>query len=155
MFTAKFSGVGIVFAFLVFLIAGAAQPGSTASSPAQADEPKDAKLKELLKERLSVVREIAKQTESEYKIGKVPFDRVHQALLTVLYARLELCELDKERVVVLEETVALAKGYEEITAHLYKAAKVPASDPLLAKASRLEAEIALERAKARIGAKPK
>lgn len=155
MFTARFTSVGMVFVLPVFLSAGGVRSGLADSPRAQAGESKDAKVKELLKERLVVVRKIAKQTEQEYRIGKVSFDRVHQALRAVLHARLELCESDRERVTVLEEAVALAKEHEKTAEQLYQTGKVLASDPLLARAGRLEAEIALERAKAKISAKPK
>src|SRR5262249_23685308 len=118
-------------------------------------EPQDDKVKELRKERLTVLSQLAKQTEADYATGKVPFDRLHQARLAVLNAKLDLSESDKERFAILEEGVALAKGYEETTTQLYKNGKVPTSDPLMAKASRLETQIALEQAKAKIGAKPK
>jgi hypothetical protein len=57
---------------------------------------------------------------------------------------LELSNTDKERNTILEAAVALAKHSETTATALYQAGKVPASDPLVAKAGRLEAEIALE-----------
>jgi outer membrane protein TolC len=155
MVTTRFTGVGMVFAFLMFLSASGLRSGLADSPRAQAGEPKNAKIKKLLKERLAVVREIAKQTGQEYRIGKVSFDRVHQAQRAVLHARLELCESDKERLAVLEEALALATEYEKTAAQLYQTGRVPASDALQARAGRLEAEIAVERAKVRISAKSK
>lgn len=69
--------------------------------------------------------------------------------------KLELCASDKERITIFEEAVAIAKEYEQTAVQLYEAGQVPASNSLTAKASRLEVEIALERARAKIGAKPK
>jgi outer membrane protein TolC len=155
MFTARFSSVGIVFAFLLLLITGSVRSGSANSARAQAEEPKNAKVKELHKERLAVLSQLVKQTEADYVTGRVSFDRLHQARLAVLNAKLDLSESDKERIAILEEGVAMAKGHEKTTAQLYKSGKIPASDPLMAKASRLEAEIVLERAKAKSRAKPK
>jgi outer membrane protein TolC len=155
MFTSRLAGVGIVFVLLLLLITGHVWSRSADPARAQEKEPQNDKVKELRKERLTVLSELAKQAEAEYVTGKAPFDRLHQARLAVLNAKLDLSESDKERIAILEEGVALTEGYEKTTTQLYMAGKVPASDPLMAKASRLEAQIALEQARAKIGAKPK
>jgi outer membrane protein TolC len=147
MFNTRVQGLGIALA--VLLIVGGDAPR------AQADEPKDIKVNELLKERLALLQEVVKQTTADYQSGKVSIDRVHHAQMAVLNSRLELCETDKERITILEEAVALAKNSEETATALYKAGKVPASDRLMAKAARLETEIALERARAKVTARPK
>jgi len=54
-----------------------------------------------------------------------------------------------ERIKVLEKIVALAKDSEANAASRYQTRPAPQSDPLLAMAARLEAEIALEREKAK------
>lgn len=113
------------------------------------EEKKDGKLTGLLKERVVALRALAEQSTKDYQGGKVPFDRVHQAAQALLLARLELCESDRERIMVLEEGVALAKEYEKVTTQRYKSGAGPASDPLQATAGRLQAEIALERARAK------
>jgi hypothetical protein len=119
------------------------------SVPAAQAETKDSKLKKLLKERLATLRELAKQTTADYQTGKVSFDRVHQAMRAVLNAELELCESDKERITALESIVAHAKEYEKFAAQRYRNGAAPASDVLMARAGRLEAEIALERVKSK------
>ena len=154
MFRAKFIGVGLVLAFLVLLVTGTVWSGSADPARAQA-KAKDARVKELRKERLTLLQQAARQIEQEYVTGKVPFDRVQGAQQAVLQARLDLAESEKERIAILEEVVALAKGYEKTATQRYRTGNAPGNDPLLAKASRLEAEIALELAKARIAAKPK
>src|SRR4051794_8242357 len=44
--------------------------------PLSAGEPKDAKVKELLKERLAILTQLAQATEQDYLTGKTSFDRV-------------------------------------------------------------------------------
>jgi hypothetical protein len=111
---------------------------------------KDAKLKELLKERLATLKEVVKLTTADYQTGKVSFERLQLASEALLHARLELCDSDKERITVLEEAVALAKESEKNATQRYKAGTASQSDALMATAARLEAEIALERAKGKI-----
>jgi outer membrane protein TolC len=145
-----------VFAAVVPPAAGfAALVATAAPYRSLAGEPAKTKLDELLKERLAVLREIAKQVAAEYRIGKAPFDRVHHAQMAVLTARLESSESDKDRLAILEETLALAKENEKTATQLYETGRAPASDPLTAKAGRLEVEIALERARAKGPARPK
>jgi hypothetical protein len=109
----------------------------------------DAKLKELLQERLATLRKLVKQTQADYLAGKVSFDRLHQATRALLDAELEQCESDKERIPVLEKIVALAKDSEKSAVQRYETGNATQSDALMATASRLEAEIALERAKSK------
>jgi outer membrane protein TolC len=67
----------------------------------------------------------------------------------LLNAQLEQCESDKERIKVLEEMVALAKESEKNAVQRYQTGAAPQSDALMATAARLDAEIALERAKSK------
>ena len=142
-----------VFAAVVPPAAGFAALAGTALTPRRltADEPARGRLDDLLKERLAVLAEIAKQTAAEYRIGKVTIDRVHHAQMAVLSARLESAKSGKERLPILEEALALAKESEKTATQLYETGRAPASDPLVAKAARLEVEIALEREKAKDG----
>ncbi|MBI3821310.1 MAG: hypothetical protein HY289_01375 [Planctomycetes bacterium] len=108
------------------------------------------KLKELLKERLATLRELVKVSTAGYEAGKVPFERVHHAMMEMLRAELESSDSDKDRIAVLEKIVAQAKGNEQSALQRYKAGAVTQSDALMAAAARLEAEIALERVKSNI-----
>jgi hypothetical protein len=115
----------------------------------------DAKLNELLKERVVTLRALVKLTEADYQKGKVSLDRLHQATMAMLHAELELCESDKEKIAVMEKVLALAKNYAASARTRYQTGHVTHGDVLLTSAARLEAEIALERAKAKIRAKSK
>jgi biotin carboxyl carrier protein len=129
--------------------------GLPAAPQAGPSDKKDTKLKALLKERLATLRALTEATTKDYQAGRVSFDRVHQAMQALLHAELELCESDRERITVLEKMVNQAKTYEEHAVQRYKAGAVTQSDVLMARAGRLEAEIALERAKAKALATPK
>jgi hypothetical protein len=127
---------------------------TAAEEPTQA-EAKSPKLKELLKERLTALREIARLTTLAAKSGTAPYEQVLEATRRLLGAELERCDTDKEWVTVLEKFVGEAKKHEEYAAHLSRTGQAPARIALQAKADRLQAEIFLERARARAAAKPK
>src|SRR5437870_1184914 len=84
------------------------QPPAASDVLAAPSETQDAKVKELLKERLATLHELVKVTTAEYHAGRVSFDRVQQATRAVRDAELEQCESDKERIKVLAKIVALA-----------------------------------------------
>jgi hypothetical protein len=128
-----------------------AQEPARPASPAQPDM-KDGKVKELLKERLAVLRKLSAQIQADYVTGKVSFDRVQQATRALLDAELEQCETDKERIAVLDKIVSLAKEYRMNAQHRYQSGNAPSSDVLMATAGLLEAEIVLERAKSKVPA---
>jgi outer membrane protein TolC len=146
MLTHKAGVVGAALALLL-LASGGACPGGPAG--AAAAEPKDSRLRDLLREKLDVLTEVADQVEKAHKAGQVSREQVLQAKEAVLRAELDLCESDKERVAVLEKMAAAARQREEEVAKLVQAGQVPTSVLLRAKLARLDAEIALERAKAK------
>jgi tetratricopeptide (TPR) repeat protein/thiol-disulfide isomerase/thioredoxin len=115
----------------------------------------NSRVRALQEERLATLKEIAAEREKAFRHGRAPSDDVLQARLLVLRAELELCDSDRERVAIHEKIVALAKETEETRASQYKARRLSHSDLLTAKANRLEAEVALERAKAKAAAPKK
>ncbi|MBA4066904.1 MAG: hypothetical protein C0501_25000 [Isosphaera sp.] len=144
----------------------ARQPGVTPEEPTKADArppkagdgPKDqppkgrpggdTKIKELQKERLALLRQIADQVVAANKGGQVPLATVLEAQREVIAAELELCGTNKERIAVLEKKVELAREIEKTTARGVEARTVSGTDLLKAQASRLDAEIELEKVKA-------
>jgi hypothetical protein len=120
-----------------------------AATPSQvrADPTKDARLKELLKERHATLKEIAVQVAKAYEAGAASIEQMHDAEQTVLRAELDVCETDKERIAVLEKLVILAKKQEDRAAETVKRGINSPTATLKARAKRLEAEIALERAR--------
>jgi outer membrane protein TolC len=135
------------------VVLGALAAGAPAA--ATANDSKGPKLQGLLKERVAILRDLVKATIADYRTGKISFDRLHQARKTLLHAELELCESDKERIALLEKMVTLAKEQEESASQLYRTGAVPHSDVLMAAADRLDAEIALERARSKAASPPK
>ena len=79
--------------------------------------------------------------------GRTSLAHVYEANHAVRKAEIDLCKTDKERFAVLEKMLAEAKDYEKAVATEVKAATAPATAGLKAKVSRLDVEIALERAK--------
>ncbi|HJZ53544.1 MAG TPA: TolC family protein [Gemmataceae bacterium] len=90
------------------------------------------------------------RTQAAYETGKATFAEVAEANALLLKAELELCESDKERLLVYEKALALAIECEKVAVQRYHAGQATHASVLAAKANRLEAEIAYERAKARV-----
>lgn len=105
----------------------------------------DDKITVLLKERLVALQAIATLAEKAHAAGTGTFDKVVAARLAVFAAELDLCATDAERAKVLEKVVAETKRLE---ADAKKAAALEGT-VLAAKVRRLEAEIALERLRAK------
>jgi outer membrane protein TolC len=147
--------LGLVLVGGALALATPNEQRSAAAEPGRQPATKDAKVKELLKERLATLHELVKAATADYHAGRIGFDRVHQATRALLDAELEQCESDKERIKVLEEIVALSKESERNAVQRYKTGAATQSDALMATAGRLDAEIALERAKSKATAQPK
>ena len=140
--------IGVTVALLLLLLVASPYYWAAASPQAPAAEAKDSKLQGLLKERLATLREIAAQTDQAYRAGQATMEQVVQANQSLLAAELDLCASAKERIAILQKGVELAKQQEEVAMQRSRAGVAPAYVPLKAKVNRLEAEIALERAKA-------
>ncbi|MBA4066570.1 MAG: hypothetical protein C0501_23270 [Isosphaera sp.] len=108
----------------------------------------NAKVRELQKERLALLRQVADWTTEAYKGGRFELLAVLEARREVIAAELELCETHKERLAVLEKAVELAKEIEKNTEKLVEARNAARAELLKARANRLQAEIELEKAKA-------
>lgn len=121
---------------------------NTEIRPESFDSDAEARVKTLLKERLAALRELG---DVIARTGNTT--EIFRARLAVLYAELEVCEADRERLAVLQETVAAAKQFE---AHLENAsAAVSANTRLRARLTRIDAELGLERFKASLKAPAK
>ena len=107
----------------------------------------DSKLKTLLKAKLAIAQEASALVTKAYQSGQASFVEVLEANTAVSDAQLELCETNAERIAILERMLAQAKEYESLVAKHVKAGESPVRETFKAKLSRLEIEIALERAK--------
>lgn len=125
----------------------AAPPGQ---APGEGGPPKkESKLRGLLAERVATLQQVAEAAVRDHRAGRDSFDRVHQAQIALHNAELELCQTDKQRVEVLERIVGQAHRWEDEVARRHKVGACPVVDVLQARAARLEAQIALERAMAK------
>ncbi|MBI2805529.1 MAG: hypothetical protein HYX68_11180 [Planctomycetes bacterium] len=148
MFTSSSRLAGIVLTLVLFLVAGGRR-ASSGLPQGNAAQPEDSPVKKLLKERLTILREIAVSAEKDFRGGAEQYKGVLEAKRAALMGELDLSDTDKERIAILEKIVALAKMQEEHAVKLVKGGQIPKRDALKATVSRLEAEIALERAKAK------
>jgi len=105
-------------------------------------------IKELLKQRLATVVEIDKLVQTAYRSGEAGVDQVHQARAALLSAQLDLAETKDEQIKVHLDLVRQAEEWSKVVAEMAKAQQATAIDVLKAKAHLLEAQIALEKARA-------
>jgi hypothetical protein len=152
MFNRRISFAALTAAPVFLLLAASAGYFTLSSGRADAEErAKGTKQTELFKERLAVVRQIAKLSTEAYKAGDGTYDEVREAARMMLQAELDQCDSDKYRIAVIEKFVTEAKMMEEHAGQLSKAGRAPPRTALKAKADRLQAEIALEQAKTKDG----
>ena len=116
--------------------------------------PADREVQKLLRDRLATLRQFATAVEQDYRAGKASIAEVNDAQTRLLKAELELCESDEDRLPVYERAANLATDYKKIAEQLFRAGEAPHAAVLAAKAGRLDAEIALERARAQVAARP-
>jgi hypothetical protein len=107
------------------------------------------KVQALLKERLAILKDMQNRAEKLYQTGQASKGALQQINLRVLKAELDLCATDKERIAVHEKMVAVLKAIEQQVAELARRSAAAAGTVLEARLNRLEAEIALERARAK------
>jgi hypothetical protein len=143
----------------LLLIAVCATLGVLTASPTWADDPKppvkeDTNIKDLQKERLTTLKEMARLVRERLRSVQGTMEEIRNAERMVLDAELDLCATDKERVEVLEKHLVEAKNIEKMADQLYKAGQMRTDSALLAKAERLQVEIALARVKAKLAEQP-
>ncbi len=107
------------------------------------------KVKELQKERIATLKEMADLITDQFRNGRVPFEEVLEARLLVFKAELDAAEKESDRITLYKNIVDELKKFETVADQRVKAAQGSQSTFLKVKARRLEAEINLERAKAK------
>ena len=110
-----------------------------------------ARERSLMEQRLEALREVVNMRKAmmEQGIGGSGNAKAYRdAQGEALAAELELCESQSERIKVLQRYVEVMQQSEKLTAQRYKTGADTDDEMLSAKAERLKAEIALERAKA-------
>ena len=146
MLTTRFRFTALLGLLLLLVIAGTLGKW-TAPSRAHAAGENDSKLKALLKEKLAVAQEALAIVTKAHQNGDTSIEGVVEANQVVGKAQLDLCETNAERVAVLERMLAQTKNFEKSVAELVKVAAAPKTTLLKARLSRLDVEVALERAK--------
>lgn len=119
-------------------------PNARAQDPAR----DTAAVKQLLKERLAILTTVYEAKAEGHKQGVISIDKVHDAQLAMLEAKLELCETAEERLQVHKEVVEVSQKAVQVAEELYKSAQLPQFELLAAKVRVLDTQIRLERAKA-------
>ncbi len=105
----------------------------------------------LQQERLAVLKQLKPLTEEWYGFGKTTINTVHQVRTQLLEAQLELATRPQEQLKIRDDFAMDAEVWEQKTAKLVKDGHKPGIDALAAKVFRLDAQIALAKARMRFG----
>jgi RNA polymerase sigma factor (sigma-70 family) len=131
---------------------GERPPGQKAPEGPAGEGPK---VRALLKERLETLRKIADRVQQLYQEKVASPELVRQANLRVYKAELDLCDTTKERIAVLVKILQVYKDMEDHANELVTQGVASQHTVLEARVNRLEAEIALEREKAKLAPTPR
>ena len=138
-------GRACLIAACLALFAGAAP---TVRADEKAPAPED-KLKKLLQARLEAAQKVCDVRVAEYQAGRVAFESVAAAEKQLLTAQLELSDKKEDRVAACEKNLEFCTEIKKMAAARLKAGQGSPADDLQAECERLEAEILLEREKAK------
>jgi hypothetical protein len=122
--------------------------GKETESEAKKSAPNQ-KVQALLKERLAILKDMQHRTAKRHQAGQASKGELLEINLRVLKAELDLCPTDRERIAVHEKIVAVLKAIEHQVGELARHSAAAAGTLLEARLNRLEAEIDLERARAK------
>ncbi|SRR5579884_926180 len=129
------------------LLLGPASPQEKANPSRKYQTEESAKkIKELQKERIATLKEMADVISALYQRGQGSLEDVLVARLLVHKAELDAAEKESDRITLYKNIVDELKKLETIADGIVKAARGSKSTFLKVKARRLEAEINLERA---------
>jgi RNA polymerase sigma factor (sigma-70 family) len=146
---------------LIFLVLAAGVLTHTTLAARQADDKKEEKkadkpapaaedkLTTLLKERVDVAKAEVDARNQEFLAGRGTLDIMFGAGKRLLQAQRELSEKKEDQIAALEAYFNLTKGIEELNQARFNAGQISIADLSESKYYRLEAEIWLERAKAK------
>ncbi len=140
----------IALAVLLLTSAGQSSIGVVPASGQESAQLKrsDARLQDLLAERLAAARALAKLAKARFANNQSDGVEVIGATRIAHEAALDLCKTDQERVKVLSSFLEAAKENERIALGFQTTGQGREATALLAKVERLRVEIALERATA-------
>jgi outer membrane protein TolC len=125
-----------------------------ASSQEKADQPgKDKaegstkKVKELQKERIATLKMVVEISEKLAKSARIEIGDLLEAKMSLLKAELDAAEKESDRIALYKTAIDSLKEYEALAKAQFEAGRATELYVHRAKATRLEVEIALEKAK--------
>jgi hypothetical protein len=120
-------------------------------NPSRKDQTKESaqKVKELQKERIATLKEMVDQGTRLFQSHRASFEEVSEARLMLLTAELDAAETESDRITLYKNMVKVLDEYEVWARTRVQFARMTEFSLLKIKARRLEAEINLERAKAK------
>ena len=107
------------------------------------------KVKELQKEQIATLKEMAAASSNLFKIGRVSYEAVIEARLLLLKAELDAADKESRRITLYQNFVDMMKEGKALAKQRVDSGRGTQLAVLNFKARRLEAEIHLERAKAK------
>jgi outer membrane protein TolC len=108
------------------------------------------RVKALLRERRDELRQAFKARNKEYLAGRIATDALMELSRLLVQAELEAAEKPADRVAPLQAHLEIARDTEKIVKARHDAGRAPVTDLHLARAARMDVEIALLRAKDRL-----
>jgi hypothetical protein len=138
------------------LLMAPASPQDRVSSPHKDKTEESAKkIKEFQRERIATLKQLVDETSKLRETRAVAYEAVVEAKLLLLNAELDAAEKESSRITVYKSIVDVLKEGEEFAENAVKVGGGPPVRIFKVRAMRLEAEINLERAKAKEAQEPK
>jgi outer membrane protein TolC len=105
------------------------------------------KIKNLQKERITVLKELVDHLSTRYKAGQASSEELLDASILLFKAELETAEKGSDRISLYTKMVDTLNQFEQFAKVQFGVGKVTTGDVLKIKARRLEVEILLEQEK--------
>lgn len=149
------AAIALTLVAVAVLVTSASSQGVPSNAGKNQHDESDRKVKQLQQERIATLKQAADIADKLYKNARVTPEEVCEAQLQFLRAEFDAAANEADRVAWCQKCVDALKNYEQIAAAAVQNAKGTQVSALKVKASRLEAEILLEQAKARAAAATK
>lgn len=133
---------------VVLLVLAARGSGPRTAFVACADDNAVDSVTALLREKVATLRAIVDQVNQQYETGVGSLDEVFQTTRALRHAELALCTTTEQKIPILEKLLVEAKDMEKYVNTDFTLGKRIETHVLQAKVNRIDAEIALEQAKA-------
>jgi hypothetical protein len=137
----------IVMVFATALVVSAANSQDSGGAKNEAESTK--KIKELQKQRLNVLSDMAETASVLVRGARVSHEVAYESRQQLLQAQIEYAEDDDQRIQFYESYIEVFKQFEELATATKESGRGTGIPILKARAGRLGAEIELERLKAK------